>query len=200
MTTDWGVSVTEAQAQSTLRMKGLATTGWLAVAVGAFLIIPVLVGSFFFSFSTEILLEACIVIAIVAIGRFFQVQARKGPKNALQIDYDASELRLGSVTPQGAFVRHKTCALRSISSVAVNTSQPDRQTLIIEMFGETATMHFSGSDGDALTQLAAKIQEAADIARAAPIRTRIVSRINGLEAGVREISRRVRSRVQTGFA
>jgi hypothetical protein len=130
----------------------------------------------------------------------FNAQSRKGPKNALQIDYDACEVRLGSMTSAGAFVRHKVCPLRSIESVSVDTSTPEAPALTFKMFSETATIRFTKTDAGSLATLAARIQSAADEARAAPMRSRIVSRINGLEAGVREIGTRVRSRINSSFA
>ncbi|NND43594.1 MAG: hypothetical protein HKO04_16115 [Silicimonas sp.] len=200
LTTDWGLAVSEAQGRKTTGMKWLSFAGWSGVAIGAFLVIPILAGSLLFSISPETFLEAGIVITLLGVGRYAQLQSRKGPKNALQIDYNAGEVRLGSVAPTGAFVRHKVCPLRSIDSVSVDSSAPDSPALRLEMFGETATIRFSQTETDRLTELAAKIQSAADEARAAPIRSRIVSRMNGFEANAREIGHRVKSRVTSSFA
>lgn len=199
-TSDWGVSVSEANGQKTPAMKALSIAGWSAFLLASLFVIPILVGTTLFSASRDVLVEIGIVGAVVGLAIYFNAQSKKGPKNALQIDYDASEVRLGSIASTGAFVRHKVCPLRSIENVAVDASDPDAPKLSLNMFGEIATIRFSSTDADSLAKLAARIHAAADEARAAPVHTRIISRINGFEAGVREIGHRVRSRVNSSFA
>ena len=199
-TSDWGVSVSEAAGRKTTAGKVLAAAGFFACAAASLLVIPILAGTLLFTASRGVLIDIGIVGAFVATAIFFNALSRRGPKNALQIDYDASEVRLGSMTSAGAFVRHKVCPLRSIESVSVDTSDAEAPALTLRMFGETATIRFANTAEDNLAELAARIQTAADEARAAPIRSRIVSKINGLEAGVREIGQRVRSRVTSSFA
>ena len=199
-TNDWGVSVSESVARRTPLMRALAILGYTAFALASLFVIPILVGTTLFTASRGVLADIGIVGGIVALAMVFNAQSRKGPKNALQIDYDACEVRLGSMTSAGAFVRHKVCPLRSIDSVSVDTSAPEAPALTFNMFSETATIRFAKTDAGSLATLAARIQSAADEARAAPMRSRIVSRINGFEAGVREIGQRVRSRVTSSFA
>lgn len=199
-TTEWGLSVSEAAAKRTLKMQGMALAGYLGFVLASLLVIPILAGVLFFTVSNGFFLEIGVILAIAAFAKYLDVQSRKGPKNALQIDYSASQVRLGSINTAGAFVRHKVCPLSAISTVSIDTSDPDAPALVLEMFAETAKIRFTNTSADALAELAASIQTAADEARAAPIHSRIVSRINGLEAGVREISRRVVSRVNSSFA
>lgn len=199
-TSDWGISVSESVARKSPARKALAILGVATFTLASLFLIPILVGSALFSASRGVMADIGIVGCFVALAMVFNAHSRKGPKNALQIDYDASELRLGSMTSTGAFVRHKVCLLRSIESVAVDTSIPEAPALTFNLFSETATIRFSRTDADSLTALAERIQNAADAARAAPIRSRIVSRINGFEAGIREIGRRVQSRVTSSFA
>ena len=199
-TTEWGVAVSEANPEKTLGRKSLALVGYSGLAVASLLAIPILAGLTFFGLSQGILMEVGIVFAIVVVAKFLEIQSRKGPKNALQIDYDASEVRLGSIGPAGAFVRQKVCPLRSIDSARVETGGTAGPALVLEMPGETATLRFASADAGSLADLAARIEAAADAARAAPIGARIASRINGFEAGMREIGTRVRSRVQSRFA
>lgn len=199
-TSDWGISVSEAAGRKTPGRKALAVAGFTAFAAASLFVIPILVGSILFTASRAVLIDIGIVAAFVAAAAVFNAMSRRGPKNALQIDYDASEVRLGSITTAGAFVRHKVCPLRSIDTVSVDTSDPDAPALTLIMFNETATIPFTNTAADSLAELAGRIQAAADAARAAPLGTRIASRINGLEAGVREISRRVVSRVNSSFA
>lgn len=199
-TSDWGISVSEANGQKTVGRKALAVAGFTAFAAASLFLIPIVVGTLLFTASPGVLIDFGIAGVFIGVAVFFNALSRKGPKNALQIDYDASEVRLGSITSAGAFVRHKVCPLRSIDTVSVDTSDPDAPALRLVMFSETATIRFAQTTADSLTELAARIQAAADEARAAPIRSRIVSRMNGLEAGVREISRRVVSRVNSSFS
>lgn len=199
-TSDWGVSVSEAAGRKSAGRKALSFAGFVAFAAASLFVIPILAGTLLFSASRGVLIDLGIVGAFVAMAIFFNALSRKGPKNALQIDYKSSEIRLGSINSAGAFVRHKVCPLRSIDSVAIDTSMPQAPALKLIMFSETATIRFSNTAADSLAELATRIQIAADEARAAPIRSRIVSRINGFEAGMREISRRVASRVNSSFA
>ncbi|MEQ9040486.1 MAG: hypothetical protein RIE24_19255 [Silicimonas sp.] len=200
LTTDWGMSVSEATAQKTFARKGMAIAGFMVFSLASLMAIPILVGGVLFTASRGVMLEIGIVAGFVAVAVFFNAQSRKGPKNALQIDYQASEVRLGSTTTAGAFVRHKVCPLSAIHSVEVDTSDPANPALVVNLFSETATIRFNKADTSTLAALAEKIEAAANEARAAPIRTRIVSRINGFEAGVREMSHRVRSRINSSFA
>lgn len=199
-TSDWGVSVSEAAGRKTPARMALAVAGFITFVVASLLLIPILAGTLLFTASRGVMADIGIVGGFVAIALFFNVMSRKGPKNALQIDYQAREVRLGSINSAGAFVRHKVCPLRSIDSVSVDNADPEAPALTLAMFSETATIRFANTDADTLARLAARIQTAADEARAAPMRTRIVSRINGFEAGVREIGERVRSRVTSSFA
>lgn len=199
-TTDWGVSVSEATAEKTLAARGFALAGYLSILFASFLLIPILAGVAFFDATREIVIDLGIIGACIAVALYFNAQSRKGPKNALQVDYAAGEVRLGSITKGRVFVRHKVCPLRAIDTVSVDGSEPAAPALSLEMFGETATIRFTNTDVNALHILAARIQAAADEAHSAPLRTRIVSRINGFEAGVREIGERVRSRVTSSFA
>ena len=199
-TSDWGISVSEATARKTLAMKCLSVAGYTVFAFASLWIIPILAGTFFFTPNNAVYYDAGLVGACVALAIFFSVQSRKGQKNALQIDYAAEEVRLGSITSAGAFVRHKVCSFRSIEDVIVDTSQPDAPGICLKMNGQQATLRFNQASMEHTTDLAGKIAGAVQAARSAPIRSRIQSRINGFEAGVREVGNRVRSRVQSSFA
>jgi hypothetical protein len=198
--TEWGCSVSEAIGRKTIAMKVLAFAGFLVFALASFLAIPILAGITFFTVSSGVYAELGIIAAAVMLAVAFNALSRRGPKNALQIDYAAGELRLGSLSSAGAFVRHRVCPLRAIEEVAIDLSDPHFPALSLKMDGETATIRFGGATPDGLEKFAAKVRSASDEARSAPIRTRIQSRINGFEAGMREVGQRVRSRVNSRFA
>ena len=199
-TSDWGISVSEAAGQKTAGRKAMAVLGFAALAPGSLCATLIPFATLLFNASRAVLIDIGIVGVFVASAVVLNALSRRGPKNALQIDYDASEVRLGSINPAGAFVRHKVCPLHSIHTARADFSDPTAPALVFETWTETATIGFAEAGEGQLAELAAQIQAAANAARAAPMRTRIVSRINGLEAGVREISRRVVSRVNSGFA
>ena len=196
--TEWGVSISERAAQKTTSMKALIAAAIAVFAIGSLLIIPVIVGLIFFGISRELLMEVGIIAAIIGLAKYLQIQGRKGPKNAFQIDYNSSELRLGSINNVGAFVRHKVYGLRTIFNVRVVEGEPP--ALVMETDREDATVKFANTSVERLNELADQIESAAEEARAAPIRSRIQSRVNGIGASAREVSHRVRSRVNSTFA
>lgn len=199
-TTNWGVSVSETSAKKSTLNKGLALVAYVGFILASFLVLPILAGVTFFEASSDVFIDIGIVAGFVATAFTFNVLSKRGPKNALQIDYHAEELRLGSMTAAGAFVRHKVCPLRNIETVSIELDDGEGPVLSLGMLGEIATIRFAQADTKELEALAAKIEQAVDTARSAPISRRIVSTINGFEAGVREIGQRVRSRVNTQFA
>lgn len=196
--TNWGVSIAEARAQRTPLSIAMAWAGYATALLASLLVIPIIIGLTLFQGSTAVLFEIGVICAIIAIATFFRIQSQKGPKNAIQIDYEASELRLGSMTTAGAFVRQKVCALRNIEDVTL--PEDGSASLTLHLPGENATMSFENTRADSLQNLADKIKTAAEEARNAPMRSRIQSRVNGFEANVREIGQRVRSRVTSSFA
>lgn len=199
-TTDWGVSVSEAVVQKILKMRGLALAGYSTFLLASLLVIPILAGIVVFSATNGVLGEVGIIVAVIALAVFLNKLSRNGPKNALQIDYAAGEVRLGSINSAGAFVRQRVCPFRSIDSVTVDESEPDAPALNLVMSGETATIRFRETKAQQLSEFAAQINAAAEAAKTAPVRSRIQSRINGFEANIREVGNRVRSRVRSSFA
>lgn len=198
--TDWGISVSEIAPQRTRTAICLAVTGYSILFIGSMLAIPIMAGLTFFPAPTGILREIGIVGICVLLALFFNAQSRKGPKNALQIDYAAEEVRLGSVNTAGAFVRHRVCPFRQIDAVTIDGEGSDNPALCLRINGETATIRFAQGDSRALADIASQITAATQAAQAAPIRSRIQSTINGFEASFREVGHRVRSRVTSRFA
>ncbi len=198
--TDWGVTVSEVRGKRSLGMRCLAIAGYMTLFAGSIFAIPILAGLTFFSATEGLLAEIGTVALIVVLAVFFNAQSRKGPKNSLQIDYAAEEVRLGSVNAYGAFVRHRVCPFRQIAAVSIDTSVADAPSLCLTMNSETATIRFTNTNPAQLAEIASRISAASEVAKAAPVRSRIQSSLNGFQASVREVSHRVRSRVTSSFA
>lgn len=198
--TDWGIAVSEAKGKRSLAMTSLAIAGYAILFSGSMLAIPIMAGLILFPASEGIIREIGIVGLFVVLAIYFNAQSRKGPKNSLQIDYAAEEVRLGSVNAHGAFVRHRVCPFRQIDEVSIDTRDEDSPALCLTLNGEIATIHFTRTDPVKLADIAAQISAASEAAKAAPVRSRIQSTFNGFEANIREVGHRVRSRVTSRFA
>lgn len=194
-TADWGVSLSEAASRKTMSTYMLAFGGLLGLTVGAMLVIPILAGAILFTASAGAFQELAVIAAILALAYYLNLKSKSGPKNALQIDYSASEVRLGSLNAAGVFVRHKVFPFRAIGDVSVDETHKASPAICLVVNGAVAKIHFTSDDVAHLKDFASRIAAAADTARSAPMRQRIQSRINGLEANVREVGQRVRSRV-----
>lgn len=193
--TEWGVSVREAKAQTGplgILMKVSAYTGYFLAAMVA---TPILIGLAFFPTANGLEKEALVVLAIIGLAAFFQAQSKKGPRNALQIDHSASEVRLGSVKPDGTFIRHRVCGFRHIEKVSVDSSDKENPALCLHLKGENVTILFKDADPHSLDLVAAKIAAASESAKKAPLRSRVQSMILGIDASYREVGSRVISRV-----
>ena len=118
------------------------------------------------------------------------MQAARLPRNAIQIDYRASELRLGSERADGVFVRQLVAGFRDIGEVHVG----EDGSLQLQLRGEFITLRFNDVAADSLERLATQIAEARESALRAPIQSRVRSRIIGVEASVREGKSRLTSR------
>ena len=157
--------------------------------------IPVLIAFVVFPGVEGLTQDALMVLGLVAIAALFQAQSRRGPKNALQIDYAASEVRLGSELPDGTFVRHRVCGFRHIEKVSVDASEKDRPAINLHLKGEMVTLRFQGANPRSLDLVAAKISAARESAQKAPLRSRVQSMFMGIDATYREVGQRVKSRV-----
>ena len=84
-----------------------------------------------------------------------------------------------------------------ITEVYVDTESSTEPGLCIQVPGELITLHFYGASENSMNTLAREIKAAHEAALRAPIRSRIQSKIHGLEASVRETTRRIKSKVVT---
>ena len=193
--TEWGISVSEATGRKTLGTALLAFAAYGLIFLCSVVLLPVIIGFALFPEAQGLLLEIAVISVVVILGIILHAQSKKGPKNALQLDFEASELRLGSISSAGAFVRHKVCNFTKIEEAYVDESDASAPALCLKLNGETATVRFLNASAESVGSLARKVNEARMAARAAPIRSRVQSAILGFEANAREIGNRVRSRV-----
>lgn len=165
------------------------------VGAAALIAMPAIAGALFFPGSDGLLLEFAIVAVCLFLAMTIKFQAEKLDRNAIQIDYRASEIRLGTRKPDGTFVREKVFAFRDIETVDVVRGDHNTTFLKLEIMGNEVAISFHDTDMSSVKGLASQISAARESAVNAPIRSRIQSRIHGLEASVREVKSRVQSRI-----
>ena len=192
---DWGVSVAEPKVRPSAAKKALKLAAYAGFILSSFVAIPVLIAFVVFPGVEGLTEDALMVVGLAAIAAIFQAQSRRGPKNALQIDYAAAEVRLGTELPDGTFVRHRVCGFRHIQKVSVDSSEKARPAINLHLKGETVTLRFHGANPRSLDLVAAKISAARESAQKAPLRSRVQSMFMGIDATYREVGQRVKSRV-----
>ena len=188
---DWGVTVSEARARKGPVTVTLVVLAYLLVFLGAILFLPILAGTVMGFESQGLAGEFAIVAAIAILGVALKIRASRLPRNALQIDYRAAELRMGSENAKGVFIRQRVAKFRDIGDIETG----EDGTLTLGLRGETLTLHFNEADEESLRRLAAQIAAARESALRAPIRSRIQSRIMGIDASFREVKSRLTSRI-----
>lgn len=198
--TDWGVTVSGAAARNSLATAAMWLLSFSLLTAASLFMLPILAWIYFSGLLEGTLPGAAAVACCLLLALFMGRQARNGPRNALQIDYSAGEVRLGTRRADGAFARQRVCGFRQIARVYIDRSVPSAPSLCLELPGEIATIPFFRGDGAELEETAAMISAAVESARRAPVRSRVQSRILGVEASLREVGQRVRSRVHTRFA
>lgn len=193
--TDWGLAVSEKKVRKSWLNSTFLLLGGLAFFSGLMFALPVMVGLFLSAEMTRLGIQLSLVGGLVCIAIVLAIQSRKGPRNAFELDQDASELRIGYVNRYGAFVRRRVISLRKIDGVTVGRNGHEKPELQIFLPGEQIRIDLVDAKAERLADIAAQIQSAADEARNAPRRSRIESQIASIGASAREISRRVVSRV-----
>lgn len=188
---DWGVTVSEATAKTGIWARFLIVSAYLLVFAGAVLFLPILAGTILGFESQGLAGEIAAVATIATLGLTLKLRAARLPRNALQIDYRATELRLGSERADGVFIRQCVAKFRDIGQVDAS----EDGTLSIAVRGKTVTLQFNETDAESLRRLAAQIGAARESALRAPIRSRIQSRILGFDASIREVKSRLTSRI-----
>ena len=195
--TEWGVSVSDRQAKKTAVSIALKLLSYVLICVAMIMVTPILVGITLVPNSEVIIQYIVITIPLVLAAVLFQMLSRRGPRNALQVDYSACEVRLGSVKSDGTFIRHRVCPFSQIEKVYIDRPKDQKPGLCLQMEKETARISFANADGRSLTLLATQISAARETARKMPLSSRIASTVIGFEASAREVGQRVRSRVVT---
>jgi hypothetical protein len=192
--TEWGISVSEATPRKGPVDYALYFASIVFLIFASLVMLPPLVALILIPRSEGLAMEAGVVVALIAAGVFLRRLARRGPKNALQIDRASGEVRLGSVDAKGVFVRHRVCPLTAIERIEVDS---ETRELRLVMNGQTANIRLATRNTEMLERVADEIWVAREKARALPIRSRLQSKLFGIEASARELSKRVKSRVHS---
>ena len=193
--TEWGMTVSEASGRKSTGKRLLMLGAYVLFGAAALLAMPVLAGALFFPSSDGILLEFAIVAFCLVLAMAFKVQSDKTQRNSIQIDYRANELRLGTQKSDGTFIREKVFSFRDIDDVRVDAVDQNTARLYLSIIGNDVAIDFNGTDIGSVEGVASQIIAARESARAAPIRSRVQSKIHGIEASFREVKSRVQSRI-----
>lgn len=192
---EWGVSVIESRPRQSVSKRALKVAAYCGFILASFVAIPLLIGIILFPESEGLAKNALLVLGLVGIAAVFQAQSKRGPRNALQIDYAASEVRLGSQDENGVFTRHRVCGFRQIDQVSVDARKRDCPALCLHSGNEIITIRFQDADPRSLDLVAAKISAARESAKKAPLSKRVQSMFLVIDASYREVGQRVKSRV-----
>lgn len=192
---EWGMTVSEASGRKSLDKRVLKFCAYVLFGAAALLAMPLVAGALFFPTSDGMMLEFVIVALALILAMALKFQSDKTQRNAVQIDYRATELRLGTQKQDGTFVREKVYSFRDIEKVRVRDGEKNGAKLCLLIQGNEIAIDFNAADTASIEGLASQITAAAESARLAPIRSRIQSKAHGLEASFREIKSRVQSRI-----
>lgn len=192
--TDWGLAVSEKRVRSSWQNTALLLLSVLVLFCGMLFVLPLFVA---FLLSAEVVslgFQIAVFAGIVGLGLFLSIQSRKGPRNALELDQKASQLRIGYKNRYGAFVRQRVIPLKNVQNATVEENAEEHPELCISLDGEDIRIALIDAKEKRLRDIAAQICTAAMAARKAP-RSRIESSIAGIGASYREMTNRVTSRV-----
>ncbi len=193
--TEWGLTVSEGAGRSSPGKRMMKFGAYFLFIVASLLAMPVIAGFLFFPSSDGLLLEFAIIAFCLIVATAFKVQSDKTQRNSIQIDYRATELRLGTQKSDGTFIREKVFNFRDIDSVDVQRTKDGTPLLSLLIDGNYVELPFNGTDRTTVEGLAGQISAARESALQAPIRSRIQSKIHGVEASFREVKSRVQSRI-----
>jgi len=192
---NWGVSVSEKKVRKFWLNTALLALGAYVLSFGLVIALPLLAGLVLPAEMTGGTTQTLIVGAVLGLAVFLSVQSRKGPRNTLQLDHKASELRLGFVNRYGAFVRQRVIPLAKVDHTFVQNDDAGQPELHFVVNGKQIRLALADAKGQRLSDIATQINEAASRARIAPRPSRIQSAIAGIGASYREIGNRVVTRV-----
>ena len=192
---DWGVSVSEKKIRKGFPHKLFLAACFLISFTASLFVIPMIIGYMLQADMNNLTLDMLIVVGCIFVAYIFNLQSKRGPRNAIEVDHDAAEVRLGSMTPKGAFVRHRVLPLAKIANVYVREGEDGQNTLNFVVGEENLAIALADGKLERLNGIAAQVREAAERARTAPRRSRIMSALHGIGANYREIGNRVASRI-----
>lgn len=193
-TADWGVSVSEKKVRKAWTNTALVILSAVILFASLIFVLPLIAGLMLNAEIDGILLKVGIVSVCLALAAAFNIHSRRGPRNALEVDHEANELRLGSMNRYGAFVRHRVIPLANVDDALVHYNTKGAPELQFIADGEEISISLADAKPGRLIEIATQVRAAADHARNAPRRSRIRSAVAGISASYREVGNRVVSR------
>ncbi len=192
---EWGLTVSERSARKGFGKRIMVIGAYALFGAAAILAMPLIAGALFFPNSDGMLLEFSVVAIILFGAMAIKFKADDTQRNAVQVDYRAAELRLGYEKKDGTFIRNRVFSFREIDSVEVQKDDEGQPQLCLVTDGNYVSISFNGSSETEVRGLAGQIAAARESALRAPIRSRVQSKIHGLEASFNEVKSRVRSTI-----
>lgn len=192
---EWLVSVSERRVGRTRRRNISRLISYILTFAAALVAFPILIGLSIMPEPSVVLHYVYIMVPLLAAAILFQVLSKQGPRNSVQVDYAANEVRLGSKKPDGTFVRHTVWPFHTVNKVYIDKSPKGEKMLCLRAGPEVASIRLADVDERSLTLLASQISAACQDAEKMPLTSRITSQFIGLEASAKEVGERVRSRV-----
>lgn len=117
--TAWGDSISEKRVRSFWLNVVLLVLGVFALFCGLVVARPLLIGLILSAEMTGIGTTIIVAAAFIVLAIIFNDQSRKGPRNAMELDRNANELRLGFKNRYGAFVRQRVISLARVDDAFV---------------------------------------------------------------------------------
>lgn len=191
---DWGLTMSEMTTTRSKRGWVLLALSWCCLSFAIFLLVPVLAAMILEAGQSDITYFVVGTVVCVVAGLFFSIKSSPRPRNAIQIDYRAAQLRLGHKKKDNTFMRERVIPFREIDSVYVDHGSKE-PFLKVVVGQESINIPFHKAGLRDLENLAARIATARDSGKRAPVRSRVQTGIHSFGANIREVKSRVRSRL-----
>ena len=194
--TDWGVSVSEKRGRTDWLNVIFLVFSAFALFCGIMIARPLVIGIILSAEMTGIGSTIIVAVAFIGLAILFKDQFRKGRRNALELDRNANELRLGFKNRYGVFVRQQVIPLARVDDAFVQQNTQGHPELNFMVNAEQIQIALVDAKAERLSEIAAQICEAASRAKNAPRHSRVRSAIASIGASCREISNRAVSHIR----
>ncbi len=166
--TDWGVSVSEKPVRELWLDALLLILSAVLLFVALVMVLPLMAGLYLSAEITGGTFQLLVVVAILGLAFIVNNQPRLGTRNALELDCNASELRLGFINRHGTFVRQQIIPLARIENTSVEFDTFGEPELNFMVNGEQIRISLANAKPERVNDIAAQFNEAASRARNTP--------------------------------